>query len=155
MRANAGFQPLHGYARRHAAVEPLPQRGARLVLGPTRDNGRSNALVGATEQLQVLLQGHPQTFDRGDVNRWRGAGQGRSKGLERRDARGYETPGAVPRASLRKEYRIRFRRLRCRRVQGRWISWAVEARTVQPGVVQVMLERRQVVPDSAMRIQWM
>ena len=124
MRAHAGFQPVHGHARCDAAVEQVPQRGAWLVLGAERYHGRSHAFMGATVQLQVLLQGYPQAFDRGDVNRGRGAGQGRSKDMARRDARGDETPGAVPRASLRKEYRIRLRKLRGRRVQSGWIPWA-------------------------------
>ena len=74
MRAHARFQPVHGHARRHAAVEPISQRGARMVLGAARDNRRAHALMGAAEQLQALLQGHPETLDRGDVHRRRGAG---------------------------------------------------------------------------------
>lgn len=96
-----------------------------LPYGVERLRTDANPLVGAAVQLPLLLQGHSKAFDRCYLHRGRCSRQGRSKGLARRHARGDEALGAVPRAALRKEYRIRLRGLRGRRVQGRWISWAV------------------------------
>ena len=67
LRSHARFQPLHGHARRDAGVEPLPQRGARALLAGERAERGTDALMGATEQLQLLFQGHTEAFDRGDV----------------------------------------------------------------------------------------
>lgn len=68
--------------------------------GRKRPGGYPHALMGAAVELQVLLQGHSQAFHGGDFHRRRGAGQGRARGLARRNARGHEAPGAVPRGGF-------------------------------------------------------
>ena len=128
LRPHARLQPLHGHARRDAGVEQVQERGAWLVLGAKRDDGRAHSLMGAAVQLPLLLQGHSQAFDRCHLHCGRGARQGSTESLARRHAGGHEAPGAVPRAPLRQEYRFRFRRLRGRRIQGRCFRWAVEVR---------------------------
>lgn len=104
---------------------------ARLVLGAARDNRRAHALMGTAVQLPLLLQGHPQALDRGDLDRRRCKGQGRAESVARRHAGSNAALGAVPSAPLRQEHQIRLRGLRGRGVQGGRISWAVEARRVE------------------------